>query len=97
MNNLYTSRTKVTRCIIQIQGHLTNKRILQFDAYNLCSAVGRYFIGLGSHRDRVTNNWFSPNLELGRPMGRIATSPYPLMRIDENGFKVIKCPTLSGK
>ena len=96
MSSRYNLGPEVSRCLIQIQDHSSDKKqlIQQWDTYNLHTAISKYFIGLGSLQDQVVNYWYS--YELDREVFLKAISPYPLIRINQRGFKAVKCPTISG-
>ena len=94
MTREWKSRPKVTHCIIQVQQHLSHTfRIEQWDALMLKTAVKKYYIGLGKN-DIANENQIYKYL---RPRVLIkANLLHPLIRINLNGFKGVKCPTISG-
>ena len=84
---------KVTHCIIQIQEHLDETHpVQQWTEYNHKTAVSKYFIGISSIDIPVMNKY----ILFSRGFTSKAYSKYPLIRINRNGFKAVKCPTVSG-
>ena len=93
--NWNEGKPKVTHCIILIQEHLTNDWVRKWDAFMLSTAVKKYYIGLG--KDDIIHN--DPFLyeRFGIPSYAIeAQLAVPLIRINQRGFKALKCPTISG-
>ena len=86
----------MTQCIIYIQGPILNANhsIPQWDAFLASTAVGKYYITLGTDY-RITNHMWQDIYAYDK---RVNTSilSYPMISINENGVKFVKCPTISG-
>ena len=97
MANPYNGVPKVTQCIIQVQKHLADHAVIQWDSYNIKTSVKKYFIGLGSDdivgKNPLISQSHPPELEMEG--GRKVNSSFPLIRINHRGFKAVKCPTIS--
>ena len=79
---------KVTQCVILIQEHLNLPNVTKWDSYLMHTSVKKYYIGLG--KDDIINNY---NLMQSNDKASLS---YPLIRVNQRGFVVVKCPTVSG-
>ena len=99
MVNDYNGEPEVFGCIIQIREHVKDYgAIEQWDTLLLRTSVRKYYIGLS--KDNIVNaNEILIHYQLkwrGKFFTRKANLYHPLIRINQRGFKALKCPTIAG-
>ena len=92
MSSWYNEEPKVTQCVIAIQEHLKSRQIESFDSFLVQTAVKKYYIGLG--QDDLTNYTFDTPFKDHKYLFSLM---YPIIRIAEEGFSIVKCPSINGK
>ena len=92
MVNWLNGEPEVTPCVILIQEHMKYRSMKVWDAFMLQTAVKKYSIGIG--KDNITGYTMVDYLLYYEGLKTSLT--YPLIRIDQNGAKGVKCPSISG-